>query len=385
MSCAAQTRRAREQRLEATFIGLGAFSVSDKPLAREARSWAPAGLLLVAVLTVLHLARDVVVPVVVALILSLVFLPAVRGLKKMFVPVPVGAAIIVLGLLVGFVGGIYSLAEPAGVWLDKAPQGLRELGNKLSKVAGQVQDVTKATDQVQDMTQDMASGSDSADRDRAREVTVRAPTLAGGIFAAARQFAFAAISTLVVLYFLLACGDLFLRKTIAATRRLEDKERAIDIAQQVEAGVSSYLLTVTLINAGLGCVVAVAMYLLGVPNPVLWGALVAVLNFVPYLGEIAAVAALTIVSLLTFDDFSRGLLVPGVFCVLSAAERYLVTPLVLGQRLSLNPVVIVLSVLFWGAMWGVAGALLAVPILVALKTLCDRVERFNVFAEFLAA
>jgi predicted PurR-regulated permease PerM len=357
--------------------------VSDKPLALEALSWAPAGLLLVAVLTVLHLAREVVVPVVVALILSLVFLPAVRGLKKMYIPVPIGAAIIVLGLLVGFVGGIYSLAEPAGAWLDKAPQGLRELGDKLSKVAGQVQDVTKATDQVQDMTQDMASGDNGADR--AREVTVRAPTLAGGIFAAVRQFAFSAISTLVVLYFLLACGDLFLRKTIAATRRLADKERAIDIAQQVEAGVSSYLLTVTLINASLGCVVAVAMYLLGVPNPVLWGVLVAVLNFVPYLGEIAAVTALTIVGLLTFDDLWRGLLVPGVFCVLSAAERYLVTPLVLGQRLSLNPVVIVLSVLFWGAMWGVAGALLAVPILVALKILCDRIERLHVFGEFLAA
>lgn len=357
--------------------------MSDKPLPLEARSWAPAGLLLMAVLTVLHLARDVVVPVVVALILSLVFLPAVRGMKKMYIPVPLGAAIIVLGLLVGFLGSIYSLAEPAGAWLDKAPQGLRELGVKLSKVAGQVQDVTKATGQVQDMTQDMASGSDS--KDRAREVTVRAPTLAGGIFTAAREFAFGAISTLVVLYFLLACGDLFLRKTIAATPRLADKERAIDIAQQVEAGVSTYLLTVTLINASLGCVVAVAMYLLGVPNPVLWGALVAVLNFVPYLGEIAAVAALTIVGLLTFDDLWRGLLVPGVFCLLSAAERYLVTPLVLGQRLSLNPVVIVLSVLFWGAMWGVAGALLAVPILVALKTLCDRVERLHVFGEFLTA
>jgi len=357
--------------------------LSDKPLPLEPRSWAPAGLLLVAVLTVLHLARDVVLPVVVALILSLVFLPAVRGMKKVYIPAPLGAAIIVLALMTAFLGGIYALAEPASAWLDKAPQGLRELGVKLSRVTGQVQDVTKATDQVQDMTQDMASGDNGAER--AREVTMRAPTLAGGIFVAAREFTVSSVSMLVVLYFLLACGDLFLRKTIAVTPRLADKERAIDIAQQVEAGVSNYFLTVTLINACLGCVVALAMYLLGVPNPVLWGALVAVLNFVPYLGEIAAVAALTVVGLLTFDDLWRGLLVPGVFCLLSAAERYLVTPLILGRRLSLNPVVIVLSVLFWGAMWGVPGALLAVPILVALKILCDRVERLNVFGEFLAA
>lgn len=357
--------------------------MSDRPAVLESGSWAPAGLLLVAILTVLHLARDVVLPVVVALILSLVFLPSVRGMKKMFIPAPLGAGIIVLTLMTTFFGGIYALAEPASAWLDKAPQGLRQLGVKLSEFTGHVQDVTKATGQVQNMTQDMAGGGTGAER--AREVTVRAPTLAGGIFVAAREFAFSAISTLVLLYFLLACGDLFLRKTIAATPRVADKERAIDIAQQVELGVSTYLLTVTLINAGLGCVVALAMFLLGVPNPVLWGALVAVLNFVPYLGEIAAVAALTIVGLLTFDELWRGLLVPGVFGLLSAVERYLVTPMVLGRRLSLNPVVIVLSVLFWGAMWGVSGALLAVPILVALKILCDRVERLNVFGEFLAA
>ena len=214
---------------------------------------------------------------------------------------------------------------------------------------------------------------------------MKTPTLAGGLFDAARGFAFSAISTLVLLYFLLACGDLFLRKTIAATRRLADKERAIDIAQQVEAGVSTYLLTVTLINAGLGCAVALAMAALGVPNAVLWGVLIAVLNFVPYLGEIASVVAMTIVGLLTFDDLGHGLLVPIVFCLLSATERYLVTPTILGRQLSLNPVVIVLSVLFWSAMWGISGALLAVPILVALKTLCDRVERFKVFGEFLAA
>ena len=358
--------------------------MSDKPHAHvtPGSSLAVSGLLLVAVLTVMHLARDVVLPVVVALILSLVFLPAVRRMKKMYIPVPLGAALIVLGLLAGFAGGIYNLAEPASAWLDKAPQGLRDLGVKLRRVAGQVHDVTQATAKVQDMTKDMASGGSTV---KPQEVTVKTTTLAGGIFDAARGFALAAVSTLVLLYFLLACGDLFLRKTIAATRRLADKERAIDIARQVEAGVSTYLLTVTLINAGLGGAVAMAMVLLDVPNAVLWGVMVAVLNFVPYLGEIASVSALTIVGLLTFDDVGHGLLVPGVFVVLSATERYLVTPMTLGRQLSLNPVVIVLSVLFWSAMWGVTGALLAVPILVALKTLCDRVERLKVFGEFLAA
>lgn len=345
-------------------------------------TWALLGLLLVAVLTALHLARDAVVPVAVALILSLVFRPIVRAMKRLHIPEPLGAALVVLGLLVGFLGAAYSLAEPAGAWLDKAPQGLREIGVKLSHLARQMKDVTDATAQVQDMTQDIANGSTSATR--LREVTVKPKTVASGILTAAGSFSLSAMSTLVLLYFLLACGNLFLRRTLAATPRLADKKRVVEISQQVESAVSQYLLTVTLINVILGCAVALAMVLLGVPNPALWGAMVALFNFIPYLGEIASIGALTIVGLLTFDEIWRGLLVPGVFCLLSAAERYVLTPLILSRRLSLNPVVIVLSVLFWGAMWGIPGALLAVPILVALKALCDRVEPLQGFGKFLA-
>jgi predicted PurR-regulated permease PerM len=341
------------------------------------------GLLLIAVLTILHLARDVVLPVVVALILSLVFLPAVRGMKAIRIPAPFGAGVVVLGLLAAFVVGAYNLAEPARSWLEKAPQGLREVGVKLRYLTGQVSEVNKATEEVQDLTQNLARGGNG--EQKAQKVTVNGPSLAGGILDGARKFSLSAASTLLLLYFLLASGDLFLRKTIAATPLMADKKRAIDIAQQVEAAVSSYLFAVTVINIALGGAVSLALYLLGVPNPLLWGVMVAVLNFIPYLGEISIVIALTIVGLLTFDDVWHGLLVPGIFCVLSAAERYLITPTIVGRQLSLNPVVIVLSVLFWGAMWGIAGALLAVPILVTLKVLCDRIERLKVFGEFLGA
>lgn len=354
-----------------------------RPSGTEAARHGPlalSGLLLIAVLTVLHLARGFALPVVAALILSLVFLPAVRAMKSIWIPAPLGAAIVVLGLVASFVFGVYNLAQPARDWLDKAPQGLREIALKLSDLSGKVSEVSKATDEVQQMTQDMTGGGDGS-----REVTMSTPTLAEALLDGARTFSLSAMSTLLLLYFLLASGDLFLRKTIAATPRLADKERAVDIATQVEAAVSRYLFAVTLINLALGGAVALALYLLGVPNPLLWGVMVAVLNFVPYLGEIAILGALTIVGLLTFDEVWRGLLVPGIFCILSAAERYVLTPMIVGRRLSLNPVVIVLSVLFWAAMWGIPGALLAVPILVTLKVLSDRVERLHVFGAFLGA
>jgi len=346
------------------------------------------GLLLFVILTLLYFARDLVLPVVVALILSLVFLPTVRAMKKMFIPEPLGAAIIVLGLFVVFFGGAYRLVEPASDWLQRTPEGLQEIDVKLRRITGSVHQVATATAKVEEITKDMSSSDDDSDsviKEKPQEVVVQTPPLAGVVFTYAREFVVTAISTLVLLYFLLASGDMFLRKTIAATPRLADKMQAIDIAQQVEAEVSTYLLTVTMINICLGCLVTLLMYLLGVQNPLLWGVMTAVFNFIPYFGDIASISILTIVGLLTFDELWRSLLVPGVFYVLTAAEGYLITPLIVGKRMNLNPVVIVLSVLFWGWMWGIPGALLAVPILVVLKTLCDRVKSLQVFGEFLGA
>ena len=334
-------------------------------------------------LTVLHLARDFVLPIVVALILSLVFLPVVRAMKRLFIPAPLWAGLVVLSLIVGLFGGIYYLADPARAWLEKAPQSLRTIDAKIRRITGSVHDVATATAQVQDMTNQIANGS--GNQNKPQEVVMQAPTLAGAALYNAKEFMVFTTSTLVLLYFLLASGDLFLRKTVEALPRLSDKKWAVDIAQQVEATVSSYLITVTMINATLGIVVALAMYLLDVPNPVLWGVMAGVLNFIPYLGDIVSISILTIVGLLSFDELWRALSLPAVFFLLTATEGYLTTPMIVGRRSRLNPVVIVVSVLFWSWMWGILGALLAVPILVVLKTFCDRVEPLQVFGEFLGA
>jgi len=344
-------------------------------------TWALPPLLLLAVLTVLFLARELILPVVAALILSLVFLPLVRGLKKIFIPAPLGAALVVLSLLAALVAGVYNLAEPASEWLNKTPQSLREIDSKLRSITGSVHTVATATAQVQDITEKLANGGEV--KKKPREVIVKEPTIAGAFFYGARDFTVSTTSMLVLLYFLLASGDLFLRKTIAVTQKFSDKKRAVDIAQQVEVAVSRYLFTVAFINIALGCAVTAAMYMLGVPNPVLWGVMVGTLNFIPYIGDIISFTVLTVVGLLTFDQLWQSLMVPGVFYLLTAIEGYLITPIIVSRRLSLNPVVIILSVLFWGWMWGVPGALLAVPILVATKTVCDRVDSLTVFGEYL--
>lgn len=344
-------------------------------------SWALAGLLVLAILAALSVARVVILPVVLAFILSQVLAPVVRGLKKAKIPKSLGAAIVVLSLLAVVGGGGYSLVEPAGEWVEKAPQALRLIGAKVRRITGTVrQDVSTATEQVQELTDDITRDSNAP---KTETVTVAAPSLATRFLSGARGVALSVISTVVLLYFLLASGDLFLHKIIAVTPRLADKKRAVNIARQIEIEVSTYLFTVTCINITLGIAVALAMLALGVPNPALWGAMVGLFNFIPYLGDIASFSVLTIVGLLSFDDLWRSLLVPGVFYALTAIEGYVLTPMIVGRRLSLNPVVIVLSVLFWGWLWGILGALLAVPLLVVIKTFCDHVESAKAFGEFL--
>jgi predicted PurR-regulated permease PerM len=189
--------------------------------------------------------------------------------------------------------------------------------------------------------------------------------------------------TTILLYFMLASGDLVLRKTVRVLPRLQDKKRAVDIFRQAERDISTYLVTITLVNITLGAVTAAAMYLLGMPNPVLWGVLAAVLNYVPYLGPLTTFGVIALVSLLTFDQLSEAILPPLVFLGLTSLEGQVLTPLFLGRRLTLNPVAVFLALLIWGWLWGIPGILLAVPLLATFKIFCDNIEPLAPIGEFL--
>ena len=204
-------------------------------------------------------------------------------------------------------------------------------------------------------------------------------TVLGGM----QSFLGGAAIVLTLVYFLLASGETVLRKIVHASPRLADRQRAVDIAREMEQQISSYLLTTTLINLAMGSVVAVALWLMGMPNPVLWGATAAVTNFIPYLGALICTAVIGLAAILAFDDIWKALLVPTVFFVINTLEGYVITPLIMGHRFTLNPALLFVGLLFWWFVWGTPGALLAVPMMVAFKIFCERVESLQPLAAFL--
>jgi predicted PurR-regulated permease PerM len=274
------------------------------------------------------------------------------------------------------VGG-YFLADPAQEWVTKAPQSVAAANVKIRKLRRPMEQVTKSADQ---MARAATTGSTTP---RVQEVTLAGPSLMDRFVGASATFLAGALETLVLLYFLLASGDLFLQKLTKMLPEFRDKKKAVAIARETETSISMYLTTVALINVFEGGVVTLVMWALGMPNPVLWGVLVLFLEFIPYLGALVMVGVLTLAALSTFDSVGHMIAVPASYLAINLLQAYVVTPLLLGKRLTLNPVAILMGLILMWEIWGVAGAFIAVPLLATFKILCDHIETLAPVGEFL--
>jgi predicted PurR-regulated permease PerM len=334
-------------------------------------------LLVIASFYTLYFARAFFLPVTFGLLLNLLLSPFVRTLKRARIPEPIGAAIVVLSIVAAVGLGGYFLADPAQEWIAKAPQSLAVANSKIRKLRRPMEQVTKSADQ---MARAATTGSSTP---RTQEVTLAGPTLMDRFVSTSASFLAGALETLVLLYFLLASGDLFLQKLTKMLPEFRDKKKAVAIARETETSISMYLSTVALINVLEGGVVTLVMWALGMPNPVLWGVLALFLEFVPYLGALLMVGVLTLAALSTFEGIGHIVAVPASYLAINLLQAYVLTPLLLGKRLTLNPVAILMGLILWWVIWGVAGAFIAVPLLATFKILCDHIETLAPVGEFL--
>jgi predicted PurR-regulated permease PerM len=332
-----------------------------------------------AVLYTLYIARDFLIPIVFALLLNFLLSPLIRRLTRFHVKPPIGAAIVVILLVSAIGGGVYQLAGPAQRWIATAPQAFGNAQGKRHAIIRPMQQVQKNVEQAAN-----AVGGPPAGGSKPPEVVVQSgPSLSSRLFGTTQKIIAGLLEIFILLYFLLAGGDLFLQKLIKVLPHFGDKVKAVDIARATEATVSAYLTTTLLINVMEGTLVALVLWLLGMPNVLLWGALVACLEFVPYLGAATAILVLGVAGLTTFDQLGHALLIPGSFLAINMLQANLVTPLLLGHRLTLNPVAIIVGLAFFFWIWGVPGAFLAVPLLATFKIFCDNIVSLAAIGEFL--
>jgi predicted PurR-regulated permease PerM len=363
---------------------IGSSSPHQAPIPKErGLRWkpGPAAVTVLVVLAVLHtvyFAREFFLPIAAAYFLKLAFTPPVRALRRWGIPEPFGATLVLSAILASAGLAALQLAGPANEWIARAPGILRQVSSELRVLRKPVENFTRAAEQVEAMT-----GVGPPDGTRAIEV--RGPSLTNLLFQSTGNFLAMVVATVVLLYLMLAAGDLFLRKAIAMLPRLEDKVAAVDLSRELEHTISNYLLTVGLINMGLGFAVGFSMHWLGMPNPHLWGMMSAIFNFVPYVGALASFTVLFFAAYVTFDDVARALLVGGVFLGVNSIESYLVTPSIVGRRMSMNPVAIFIAMIFFGWAWGIYGLLLAVPILSMLRLACEHVDSLRPVAELIGA
>ena len=326
---------------------------------------------LISVTSVFYIAADLLLPILVAAMVALLLNTPVRFLSQRWVPRWVAASLVLVTALGGLTLAVNGLYEPAMQVATDSPRTAQELKRRLSAFSHSFAPAD-AVDQA------MATIEEIGAEPAPREVTVVEDERGlskryGGTF---NTLATVLMVTVLVFLFLVY-GELLLRRIVVVAPTLSDKRNTVSVVRGIQSEVSRYVGTITVINVGLGTVVAVGMYLLGVPDPLLWGVVAALLNFAPFVGPFIGVLLLLGVGLLQFESNWYACAPAGVYLLIHGIESQLVTPVVLGRNFALNPVVIVLWLLFWAWLWGLPGVLLAMPLLVCGKIICLRSERLR--------
>ncbi len=329
----------------------------------------------IAIVAALWAGKGLLMPIAFAVVLTLLMTPAVTFLNRFGVPRPLGAAVMV-ALGIGVVGaGIVQLSAPAEQWLNPRSPEWRKLETQLRAIRQPLSRIQGAQERVNEL-----AGPEG--QPKPREVVVER----GSVLTTVGEFqaiAIGMISTIVLVYFLLASDDLFLRKLIRVLPTMQDKRTAVGIARTIQSEIGRYFATVAMSNIGLAVATGVLMSYIGMPSPVFWGVIVGLLNFIPYLGAATSLILLTGAAAVTLDGWAI-VQVPLSFLVLTTIEGQLVQPVLVGRRMRLNVVVTFLAIMFGGWLWGLGGLFIAVPTLVVLKICSDHIEALSTVGEFIS-
>lgn len=323
-------------------------------------------LLVAVVLYTCYFAASLLLPVLIAVFTAILLNPIVRLLGRLWIPRWLAAALVMsagLGTVVAFGMFVY---EPAREAARDAPAALRQIAPKLREMTRPIEEASRVSEALEEMqtTQPQAQ----------RVRVVESSNMLRDALGIGAQPIAGILTAVILLYFFLVYGETLLRRAVTIVPTLADKRLTVEIVRSIQTDMSRYMLTITVINIALGLATAAALWWLGVPDPLLWGGMAGLLNYAPYLGPAVMALILGAVGLFTFDDLGAAMLPAAAFLGINLLEGQFITPLALGSSLALNPVIILMWLMFWGWMWGIPGFLLGVPMLVCFKIVCSRIE-----------
>lgn len=328
----------------------------------------------------LYVGKELLIPITLALVLKLLLQPVMDFLSmKLRIPAAVSAIILILCIFGTAVVVAFSISGPASSWLQKAPQVLPTLKEKLVPLRQPIEYLQGAVKELEDAA--TSTKDANVPQVAVKDTSAVASKLTGiTLMVLGRIF-----TTMIVLFFLLAAGERLLRGLIEVLPRLRDKRQAVDIAAETQRQIGGYLVTITVMNTLVGLLTGLAMWACGLGDPVLWGAAAFVLNYIPILGPATGVALFFVTGLVALDWPWQALLPAVLYLLIHICEGEIITPMLLAKRFTLNPVLVIVSLFFWHTLWGVPGALLAVPLLAMFKILCDRVEALKPVGHIIGA
>lgn len=369
------SRKAADRPLAAAPPASAAPDEDDMPIPSDIKTVFLGGLFLLAMLAACYVASEIVLPIVLAFVLSLVLQPAMRVFERIRLPRGIAAMLLIL-VLFGTLGGLgTALSGPAANWAQKLPTGIPKLQERLSFLSRPIAALQKFAEQAQGLTQ----GGEL----KAVPVAVQGSGLSDQLLSGTRSFASGLLETVLVLFFSLVSGDTFLRRLVEILPRFKNKRQAVDISQQIESDVSVYLFTITIMNVAVGVATGAVMAFCGVGDPILWGTVAFLLNYIPILGPMIGVVVFLLAGLLSIDLLWLAFLPAGLYLLIHLVEGETVTPMLLARRFTINPVLVILSLVFWYWMWGVPGAVLSTPMLAITKIICDRIRPLMAFGHFM--
>ncbi|HVL79514.1 MAG TPA: AI-2E family transporter [Sphingomicrobium sp.] len=317
--------------------------------------------LIVALPFALRAGAEFFLPVTAAMVIAITLVPLLEWLERRGVPSKLSALLCVLIFLTIAIFAVASIVLPAIDWIALFPERIGRVRAALEPVL----DLYKELERFIDRTfSQIAIAPDSG-----RTVRIETPnSMLGLITASAPHAIIQLFFALLVIFFFLAGWTAMRKRTIVSRGSFEGALTTARVIQQVVDATSTYIGTITIINVTLGALTALVLWQLGMDSPIMWGGIVAVLNFIPYLGPIASAILLFVGGLMTFGDAWAALVPPAIFTALHMIEANVVTPMIVGKRLTINPLAILVSLAFWTWVWGTTGALLAVPLLIIMKT-----------------